>query len=105
MDRSLSALNVFSCHSADPEDYSGAGYHRVDFLQTAFTDTDTPEPSACSLPITINITDDTIFEGLEYFQVRIVNTSDSIRVRICQQDTVYVNIIDDESESFISLTS
>ena len=105
MDQSLSALNVFSCYSVDPEDYSGAGLYRVEFRQTVFTDTDTPAPFADSLPITINITDDTIFEGLEYFQARIVNTSDLIRVKICPNDTVNVTIIDDESESFISLTS
>ena len=70
----------------------------MEFRQTAFTDTDTPAPFADSLPITINITDDTIKEGLEYFQVRIVETSDLIRVRICQRDTVNVTIIDDHSE-------
>ena len=94
---------IFSCHAADPEDYSSAGYYRVEFRQTAFTETDTPAPFADSLPITINITADTIFEGLEYFQARIVNTSDLIRVRIGQQDTVNVIIIDDDSESFVSL--
>ena len=75
----------------------------MEFRQTTFTDTDTPAPFADSLPITINITNDTIFEGLEYFQAHIVETSDLIRVRICQQDTVNVTIIDDDSESFISL--
>ena len=76
----------------------------MEFRQTAFTDTDTPVPYADSLPITINITDDTIFEGLEYFQARIVNTSDLIRVRIGQRDTVNVTIIHDSSEFFISLS-
>ena len=94
---------IFSCHSADPEDYSSARRYRVDFRQTAFTDTDTPAPFADSLPITINITDDTIFEGLEYFQARIVNTSDRFRMRIGLRDTVNVTIIDDDSESFGSL--
>ena len=90
-----------SCHSADPEDYSSAGHYRVEFCQTTFTDTDTPAPFADSLPITINIMDDAICEGLEYFQVHIVNTSDSMRVRIDQRDAVNVTIIDDDSESFI----
>ena len=94
---------IFSCHSAEPADYSSAGSYRVEFCQTAFTDTDTPAPFADSLPITINIIDDTIFEGLEYFQARIVSTSDSMRVRIGQRDTVSVTIIDDDSESFIML--
>ena len=70
----------------------------MDFRQTTFTDTDTPAPFADSLPITINITDDIIFDGLEYFQARIVGTSDLIRVRICQQDTVNITILDDDSE-------
>ena len=99
----LSAFFHFSCYFTDPADYSSAGRYRVDFCLTAFSDTDTPAPFADSLPITINIMDDTIFEGLEYFQARIVETSDLIRVRIGQQDTVNVTIIDDESESFISL--
>ena len=73
----------------------------MDFCQTAFTDTDTPAPFADSLPITINITDDTATEGLEYFQARIVETSDFIRVRIGQRDTVNVTINDDNSESAI----
>ena len=98
----LVLYSVYLCHSADPADYSSVGRYRVDFRQTAFTDTDTPAPFADSLPITINITDDTIFEGLEYFQAEIVETSDSIRVRIGQRDTVNVTIIDDESESSVS---
>ena len=92
-----------SCYSVDPEDYSGAGIYRVDFCQTAFTDTDTPAPFADSLPIIINITNDIILEGMEYFQVHIVNTSDFIRVRTCARDTVNVTIIDDDSEFFFSL--
>ena len=75
----------------------------MEFRQTTFIDTDTPAPFADSLPITINITDDTIFEGLEYIQAHIVETSDLIRVRIGQQDTVNVTIIDDDSESFVDL--
>ena len=73
----------------------------MDFPQTVFTDTDTPAPFADSLPITINITVDTITEGLEYFQARIVETSDWIRVRIGQRDTVNVTINDDDSELVI----
>ena len=94
----MSVLLQRLCHSADLKDYSSAGRYRVEFCLTTFTDTDTPAPFADSLPITINITDDTIFEGLEYFQARIVNTSDLIRVRIGQRDTVNVTIIDDDSK-------
>ena len=94
---------IFSRHSADPADYSSAGRYTVEFRQTTFTDTDTPAPFADSLPITINITNDAKFEGWEYFQVRIVETSDLIRVRIGQRDAVYVYIVDDDSESFVSL--
>ena len=95
---------IRSCHSTDPEDYSSAGRYRVDFPQTTFTDTDTPAPFADSLPITINITNDAKFEGWEYFQVRIVNTSNSVRVRIGQRDTVNVTIIDDDSLSLLRFT-
>ena len=87
-----------SFYSADPEDYSSARRYRVEFPQTAFTDTDTPAPFADSLPITFNITDDTILEGLEHFQARIVETSDLIRVMIGQRDTVNVTIVDNDSE-------
>ena len=82
--------------SADPEDYSSAVRYNATFCQTAVTDTQTPAIFAVSSPILINITDDDIFEGVEYFQVRIVETSDSIRVRI-GQDTVNVTITDGES--------
>ena len=71
-------ISFHDCQSADPADYSSAGRYRVEFRQTVFTDTDTPAPFADSLPVTINITDDTIFEGLEYFQARIVDASDLI---------------------------
>ena len=71
------------------------------FRQTAFTDRDDPAPTALSSPILINITDDDIFDGVEYFQARIVETSDWVRVQIGPQDTVNVTITD--SESFISL--
>ena len=70
------------------------------FRQTAFTDRDDPAPTALSSPILINITDDDIFEGVEYFQIRIVETYDRFRVRI-GQDTVNVTITD--CESFIGL--
>ena len=72
------------------------------FHQTAFTDGDDPAPTALSSPILINIVDDDIFEEVEYFQARIVETSDRFRVRIGSQDTVNVTITDDNSESFIS---
>ena len=96
------ALFSFHCDylSADPEDYSSATRYNVTFHQTAFTDGDDPAPTALSSPILINITDDDIFEGVEYFQARIVETSDGFRVRI-GQDNVNVTITD--SESFISL--
>ena len=70
------------------------------FRQTAFTDGDDPALTAMSSPILINITNDDIFEGVEYFQARIVETSDRFRVRI-GNDTVNVTITD--SESLISL--
>ena len=70
------------------------------FCQTAFTDGYDPAPTALSSPILISITDDDIFEGVEYFQARIVETSDWFRVRIGPHDTVNVTIID--SESFIN---
>ena len=68
----------------------------MEFHQTVFLDSYYPEPFADSLPITFNITDDTVTEGLEYFQARIVNTSDRFRVIIGQQDTVDVTIFDCE---------
>ena len=84
------------CLSADPEDYSSATRYKVTFCQTAFADGYDPAPTALSSPILINITDDDIFEGVEYFQARIVETSDRFRVRI-GQDTVNVTITDSES--------
>ena len=68
------------------------------FPLTALTDQDNPNLSTESVSIPINITDDNIFEGLEYFQAKIVKTSDPIRVRI-GRDTVNVTIMDDDSES------
>ena len=84
------------CLSADPEDYSSATRYNVTFRQTAFTDRDDPAPSAVSLPIPINITNDNIMEDLEHFQARIVKTSDRFRIRIGPQDTVKVIIVDDD---------
>ena len=66
------------------------------FRQTVFTDGDVPTNTALSSPILINITSDDIFEGVEYFQVRIVETSDEFRVRIVQ-DTLNITITDSES--------
>ena len=65
------------------------------FRQTAFTDGDTPTNTALSSPILIDITNDDIFEGMEYFPARIVETSDRFRVRI-GQDTVNVTIKESE---------
>ena len=85
--------------SADPEDYSSAVHYNVTFCQTTVTDTQTPARSAVSTPILINITDDDICEGVEYFQARIVETSDRFRVRI-GWNTVNVTITDSESCMF-----
>ena len=98
------------CLTADLEDYSSAVHHNVTFRQTAFTDGDVPANTALSSPILIDITNDTIFEGVEYFQARIVETSDRFRVLI-GQDTVNITITDSEScmsnmhvNSYISAT-
>lgn len=95
----------FSSLSIDLEDFACAGRYRVTFPQTVLTDQDTPVPFAESLPISINILDDYTLEGLEYFQVHIVEISDHIRVRIGERDAVNVTILDDDStsESFIIL--
>ena len=85
--------------TADPEDYSSTGRYNVTFRQTAFTDRGNPANSALSSPILINITIDDIFEGVEYFQARFVETSDRFRVRI-GQDTVNVTITNSESYVF-----
>ena len=84
--------------SADPDDYSSAVLYNVTFCQTTVTDTKTPAHSAVSSPIMIPIVNDAIFEGVEYFQARIVETSDRFRVRI-GRDTVNVTIIDSKSFS------
>ena len=86
--------------SAAPEDFSSAVRYNVTFPQTASTDRDNPARTTVSSPIFSSIMEDYFFEGVEYFQARIVETSDSIRVRI-GQDTVNVTIND--SESFIRL--
>ena len=74
--------------------------YNMTFRQTAFTDGEDPANSALSSPILIDITNDDIFEGMEYFRARIVETSDSIRVRIGQQDTVNITITDSKSCMF-----
>ena len=89
-------MHKFDCLSADPEDYSSAVRYNVSFSQTALLDIFEPLAVAQSSPIVIDIVSDDIFEGIEYFQARIVETSDFVRVRI-GQDTVNVNIIDSES--------
>ena len=82
--------------TADPDDYSSAMRYNATFRQTVLTDRDEPENTALSSPILINITNDDIFKGGEYFQARIVQTSDIFRVRI-GQDTVNFTITDSES--------
>ena len=74
--------------------------YNVTFRQTAYSDEENPTPTALSEPILINIVTDYDFEGVEYFQARIVETSDEIRVRI-GQDIVNVTIIDRESFIFV----
>ena len=77
--------------------------HNVTFHQTAFTDGDYPDDTALSSPILIDIVNDDVFEGMEYFQARIVETSDNIRVKI-DQGTVNVTI-NDESKLFRNIYS
>ena len=72
--------------------------YNVTFCQTAVIDTKTPAHSTVSSAILIGITDDDMFEGVEYFQAHIVETSDRIRVRI-GRGTVNVTITDSESFS------
>ena len=69
------------------------------FRQTASSDGEDPADTALSSPILIDIVSDDVFEGVEYFQARIVETSDEVKVRI-GQDTVNVTINDDDSELF-----
>ncbi len=66
------------------------------FRQTVSTDGDQPENTALSSPIVIDITNDDIIEGVEFFQAHILETSDEVRVRI-GQGTVNITIIDSES--------
>ena len=73
------------------------------FRQTAFTDGEDPDDTALSSPILIDIVNDDVSEGVEYFQAHIVETSDEVRVRI-GQDTVNVTINDD-SELFRNVYS
>ena len=73
--------------------------YNVTFRQTVFTDGGVPAIAALSSPILIDIANDDIFEGVEYFRARIVETSDRFRVRI-DQDTVNVTITDSESCMF-----
>ena len=75
-------------------------HYYVTFRQTAFTDGEDPANSALSSPILIHITKDYINEVAEYFQARIVETSDRFRVRIGLQDTVTITIKDSESCMF-----
>lgn len=93
----LHLLTLLYIPSSDPEDYSSARRYTVTFPQTTFTDNDDPDSFAMSFPISINITDDYILEDTEFFLVHILETSDRFRVRIGQQDTVNVTIIDDDS--------
>ena len=93
------SLTMLRCLSADPEDYSSATQYNVTCRQTAFTDGDYPALFTLSSPIVIDIMNDGIAEGVEYFQARIVDTSDRFRVRI-GRDTINVTITD--SKSYIS---
>ena len=87
--------------TADPDDYSSAMRYNMTFRQTVFTDGDVPANTALSSPILIDIINDGIFEGVEYFQAHIVETSDSFRVKI-GQDSVNVTITDSESGILIN---
>ena len=73
--------------------------YNVTFRQTAFTDGEDPADSALSSPIFIDITNDDIFEGIQYFWACVVETSDRFRVRI-GQDTVKITITDSELYMF-----
>ena len=95
----LSIRNPFHpYHITDPGDYSGATRYNVTFPQTALTDRDEPSSFAQSDPVSIAITNDNRAESSEYFQMHIVRTSDSIRVRIGLNKTARVIITDDDSE-------
>lgn len=70
--------------------------YNVTFGQTTFFDTIEPETFAVSSTILIDIVNDDISEGMEYFQAHIVETSDRRKVRI-GQGSVTVNIINSKS--------
>ena len=86
--------------SADPEDFSSALQYNVTFRQTAVTDLQVPARTTVSYSIFSSIVDDDLFESLEYFQARIVETSDRFRVRIGQ---AAINVTITDSESFIKV--
>ena len=69
------------------------------FLQSVFTDGSDPAPSTLSSPIIISLVNDGICEDVEFFQARIVVTSDRVRVRIGPRDAIKVFITDEDSES------
>ena len=77
--------------------------YNATFRQTAFTDGEDPDDTALSSPILIDIVNDDVFEGVEYFQAHIAETSDEVRVRI-GQETVNVTIYDIDSELFRNFT-
>ena len=86
-----------ACLLADSGDFSSANRYNVAF---PFTDGGDPVWNATlSSPIIIGLVDDDIFEDVEFFQARIVVTSDRLRVRIGPQDAIKVFITDDDRES------
>ena len=88
-----------ACLLADPGDFSSANRYNVTFLQSVFTDGGDPAPSTLSSSIIISLVNDDVCEDVEFFQARIVVTSDRLRVRIGPQNAVKVFITDDECES------
>ena len=68
------------------------------FCPTASTDGADPASTALSSPFLMNIVNDGIFEGVEQFQARIVETSDKLRVRIGPQNAIDITITDDDHE-------
>ena len=96
--RALFSFHHDRCVPKDPKDYSSSARYNMTFRQTTFTDGGQPAPTTLSSPISNFILDDDVFEGVEYFQVRILETSDPIRVRI-GLDTVNVMITDGEPDS------
>ena len=72
--------------------------YNVTFSQITFFDhLNPPRPFAVSCPIFIDIVNDKMFEGVEYFHASIVQTSEVSRVRIGPQNTVNVTITDRKS--------